>query len=152
MTKRRPPDARLAVARYVAEHSVPPVEPGDEEPANPGQPSADQRAQFAESATQQAVRRGEVDGLPGAGNPLPALGGVRDPPWWIRRKIEREHLTGLGPPALMLRTEDAGLDDRLDRLPTESAVREALEDFNARGREGRGRLPGGPPGVPPPRG
>src|SRR4051794_41794702 len=149
MTKRRPPDARLAVARYEAERAAPPAQPGDEEPSNPGQPTSDQRAQFVEIAIQQAMRRGDFDGLPGAGKPLPDLGAVRDPDWWIRRKIEREHLTGLGPPALMLRTEDAGLDDRLDGLPTESAVREALEDFNARVREARRQLLGGPPVITP---
>src|SRR4051794_1758715 len=147
MTKRRPPDARLAVARYEAERAAPPAQPGDEEPSNPGQPTSDQRAQFVEIAIQQAMRRGDFDGLPGAGKPLPDLGAVRDPDWWIRRKIEREHLTGLGPPALMLRTEDAGLCDRLDGLATESAVREALEDFNARVREARRQLLGGPPVI-----
>jgi hypothetical protein len=149
MTKRRPPDARLAVARYMAERAAPPEKAGDEEPANPGQPTADQHAQFVETVIQQAIRRGEFDDLPGAGKPLPGLGGVRDPDWWIRRKIEREHLTGLGPPALMLRTENAGLEDRLDGLPTETAVREALEDFNARVREARRQLLGGPPVITP---
>src|SRR4051812_26233791 len=129
MTKRRPPDARLAAARYVAEGATPPGTSGREDPEDTaGRPTADQRAQFVEIAIQQAMRRGEFDDLPGAGKPLRDLGGVRDPDWWIRKKIEREHLTGLGPPALMLRTEDARLDDRLDGLPTESAVREALED------------------------
>src|SRR5690349_16800135 len=86
------------------------------EEANPGQPTMEQRAQIVETSIQQAIRRGDFDNLPGAGKPLPGLTGTHDPDWWIRRKIEREQLTGLGPPALLLRTEDAELDAKLDRL------------------------------------
>ncbi|HEY8318798.1 MAG TPA: DUF1992 domain-containing protein [Amnibacterium sp.] len=156
-TNRRPPDSRLAAARYQAEH-VPPPDPDavpeperPEEEANTGQATMDQRAQYVEIAIQQALRRGDFDDLPGAGKPLPDLGGVRDPDWWIRRKIERENLTGLGPPALTLRGEAAGLQDRLDGLAVESAVREVLEDFNRRVREARRQLLGGPPVVTAPR-
>src|ERR1700712_4452519 len=131
MTKRPPPDRRLAAARYAIEREV----PDDEDPTDRGQVSSDQRAQAVEMAIQQAMREGAFDDLPGAGRPLADLGTVRDPDWWIRRKIERENLTGLGPPALTLRTEDAGLDERLDALPTERQVREVLDDFNHRVRE-----------------
>ena len=147
MTKRRPPDSRLAAARYALDREV----QGDEEPTDRGQISPDQRAQAVEIAIQQAMRRGEFDDLPGAGKPLADLGTVRDPDWWIRRKIERENLTGLGPPALTLRTEDARLSDRLDELPTEARVREALDDFNHRVREARRQLLGGPPVITRPR-
>lgn len=145
MTRRRPPDSRLAAARYSVERSAAEEQADDDAPADAGQPTPEQRGQAVEIAIQQAMRRGDFDGLPGAGRPLQDLGGVRDPDWWIRRKIERENLTGLGPPALTLRTEDAQLDDRLDALPTEDRVREALEDFNLRVREARRQLLGGPP-------
>jgi hypothetical protein len=147
MTKRRPPDSRLAAARYAIERDV----PDEEEPADRGQVNPDQRAQAVEVAIQQAMRRGDFDDLPGAGRPLSDLGTVRDPDWWIRRKIEREHLTGLGPPALTLRTEDARLDERLDELSTEDRVREVLDDFNHRVREARRQLLGGPPVITRPR-
>jgi hypothetical protein len=147
MTKRRPPDSRLAAARYAVERDV----ADDEEPSEGGQVSPDQRAQAVEIAIQQAMRRGDFDDLPGAGKPIHDLDSVRDPDWWIRRKIERENLTGLGPPALTLRTEDAQLDDRLDRLHTEAQVREVLDDFNKRVREARLQLLGGPPVVTRPR-
>jgi hypothetical protein len=111
----------------------------------------DQRAQMVEIAIQQAVRRGDFDDLPGAGEPLRDLNRVRDPDWWIRRKIERERLTGLGPPALTLRTEDAELHAKLDALGSERAVREHLEDFNRRVVEARRQLQGGPPVVTPTR-
>lgn len=151
MTTKRPSDARLAAARYEVERVVPPDPAPEEEASNTGQPTMDQRAQIVEIAIQQAQRRGDFDGLPGAGKPLTGLTAVRDPDWWIRRKIERENLTGLGPPALTLRAEDAGLQDRLDGIPSETAVREALEDFNRRVREARRQLLGGPPVVTPTR-
>lgn len=149
MTTDRPTDARLAAARYGLERAAVP-EP-DDEASNAGQPTMDQRAQIVEIAIQQAQRRGDFDALPGAGKPLTGLNAVRDPDWWIRRKIERENLRGLGPPALTLRTEDAGLQDRLDGIASETAVREVLEDFNRRVREARRQLLGGPPVVTPTR-
>ncbi len=150
MTTPRPSDPRLAAARYGVER-VDPGADGQEAAADPGAPTPDQRAQIVEVAVQQAIRRGDFDALPGKGRPLPDLGGVRDPDWWIRRKIERENLTGLGPPALTLRTEDAGLADRLDGIGGEAAVREVLEDFNRRVREARRQLLGGPPVITRPR-
>lgn len=116
-----------------------------------GRPSMDQRAHVIENAIQQAIRRGDFDDLPGAGKPLPGLTGTHDPDWWIRRKIEREKLTGLGPPALTLRTEHSELDATLDRLGSERAVREHLADFNRRVVAARRQLQGGPPVVTPTR-
>jgi hypothetical protein len=108
--------------------------------------SMGRRAQLVELRIQQAMRRGDFDDLPGAGKPLPTSA-THDPDWWIRRKIERERLTGLGPPALTLRSEDAALDGRLDALGSERAVREHLDDFNRRVVEARRQLLGGPPVV-----
>lgn len=153
MARRPPEDGRLSAARYAVEQALPPEQRAgdDDEPVDRGQASSDERAMAVEVAIQQAMRRGDFDGLPGAGRPLAGLDGVRDPNWWIRRKIEREQLTGLGPPALTLRTEDAQLDDRLDALHTEGQVREVLLDFNARVREARLQLLGGPPVLTKPR-
>jgi hypothetical protein len=151
MTKRRPPDSRLAAARYSIGRATPAGDEADEDPTDRGQITPDQREQAIEQAIQHAIRRGDFEGLPGAGKPIKDLGAVRDPDWWMRRKIEREGLTGLGPPALTLRTEDASLDERLDSLAAESAVREVLADFNHRVREARRQLLGGPPVVTRPR-
>jgi hypothetical protein len=117
------------------------------EPAASPAPTAADRAAYVETAIQQAMRRGEFDNLPGAGKPLPGLNGRYDPDWWIRRKIESEQLTGLGPPALALRTEDAALDDRLDGMHREQDVRAAIDEFNLRVKEARRQLLGGPPVV-----
>ncbi|WP_395244274.1 DUF1992 domain-containing protein [Agromyces sp. MMS24-K17] len=126
-------------------------EPTGREPTGrAGEPTAADRASYVEILVQQAIRRGDFDDLPGAGKPLEGLGGT-DPDWWIRRKIEREQLTGLGPPALLLRVEAAGLDDRLDGMHREQDVRDALADFNARVVAARRQLLGGPPVVTPTR-
>lgn len=149
MTGEKPrPDSRVAAARYRAERATPVEEEGREQDA-PRAPTTEDRAKFVEISLQQAIRRGDFDDLPGAGRPLPNLQQAHDPDWWIRRKIEREGLTGLGPPALTLRTEDAALDARLDGAPSEAAVRELLEDFNSRVVEARRQLLGGPPVITP---
>jgi Domain of unknown function (DUF1992) len=147
-------DSRLAVARYQVDRLTAETSPdASEEEAtdNAGQATMDQRAQFVEIAIQQAQRRGDFDNLPGAGKPLQSLRQPYDPNWWIRQKIEREKLTGLGPPALTLRTENAELDARLDGVASERVVREILSDFNGRIIEARRQLQGGPPVVTPTR-
>ncbi|TFC25207.1 DUF1992 domain-containing protein [Cryobacterium sp. TMT1-3] len=116
-----------------------------------GQSMMEARAQYVEMAIQQAIRRGEFDNLPGAGKPLANLDRGYDPDWWIRQKIESEKITGLGPPALTLRTENAELDARLDRAHSEAAVTEILNDFNSRVVAARRQLQGGPPVVTPTR-
>ena len=153
MAKKQRSDTRLDVARYqvdrlVSEEAA--VTGEDPKEADAGQASMDQRAQFVELTIQQAMRRGDFDNLPGAGKPLPNLN-VTDPDWWIKQKIENERITGLGPPALTLRSENASLDERLDAAASETAVREILHDFNARVINARRQLQGGPPVVTPTR-
>lgn len=123
-----------------------------EPPPVQGETTDAERALATEVAIQQAMRRGDFDDLPGAGKPLPGLGDVRhDPDWWMRRKIEREQLRGLGPPAYLLRTEDAEFSERLDALARPDEVRAMVEDFNARILEARRQLLGGPPVITRPR-
>ena len=121
----------------------------DDPPDTP--PGPRERAAYIETAIQQAIRRGDFDNLPGAGKPIEGLGEHDDPDWWIRRKIRDEQLTGLGPPALMLRIEHAEFDARLDALARESDVRDYVSDFNRRVIEARRQLLGGPPVVTPTR-
>jgi hypothetical protein len=105
------------------------------------------QAQWVELQVQQAMRRGEFDNLPGAGKPIPDLDAPHDPDWWLKRLIERERITGVLPPALALRTEDARMDETLDRETTPDGVRRVVEDFNARIVEARRQLQGGPPVI-----
>lgn len=149
-------DSRLNVARYQMKRMLPAEQREHPESAEPeqnhaGQSMMEARAQYVEMAIQQAIRRGEFDNLPGAGKPLANLEHGYDPDWWIRQKIEREKITGLGPPALTLRTENAELDARLDRAPSEAAVTGILNDFNSRVVAARRQLQGGPPVVTPTR-
>lgn len=142
-------DPREAAARYRARRDGEPDTEAEEQPT----PSltAENQHEYVETAIQLAIRRGDFDDLPGAGKPLTGLGVSHDPDWWIRRKIERENLTGLGPPALMLRVEDRELDAQLDLLGREDDVRAVLDDFNRRVIEARRQLLGGPPVVTRPR-
>jgi hypothetical protein len=154
MAKKDQGDARLNVARYQVDRLA--KEAGEELEAEPetdnaGQSMMEARAQYVEIQIQQAIRRGDFDNLPGAGKPIEDLGTTYDPDWWIRKKIERENITGLGPPALTLRTENAQLDDRLDATTSEEGVRALLDDFNRRVVTARRQLQGGPPVVTPPR-
>jgi hypothetical protein len=165
-------DPRLAAARYRVERLAREADgpahegPDADDPASPAgttgsassapqEPArgstAAERAAYVENAIQQAIRRGDFDNLPGAGKPLPGLSGHHDPDWWIKRKIESEKLTGLGPAALRLRVESAELAETLDAFTREEDVREAVEDFNRRVIEARRQLLGGPPVVTPTR-
>ena len=144
-------DPREAAARYRAQKQADERDEESRVATTPGAAAAIDRAAFIESAIQVAIRRGDFDDLPGAGKPIEGLGAHHDPDWWIRRKIETENLTGLGPPAIMLRTEDRELDDQLDLLGREDDVRSVLEDFNRRVIEARRQLQGGPPVVTAPR-
>jgi len=150
-----PDDPREAAARYrqERERQQHPELFGDEPaPASTPRPMTEtERWAYVETSLQQAIRRGEFDDLPGAGKPLEGLGDHHDPDWWIRRKIQTEQLTGLGPPALTLRVESARLRATLDDLNREEEVRELLEDFNRRVVEARRQLLGGPPVVTPTR-
>ena len=141
---------RYRFEKWQREEGIAPDPDEQDAAANPSAAraySAADRAAVVEMSIQQAIRRGDFDDLPGAGKPIPGLGQSHDPDWWIRRKIESEKLTGLGPPALTLRVEDRELDARLDELHHEREVREAVEDFNRRVIEARRQLLGGPPVV-----
>jgi hypothetical protein len=99
---------------------------------------------------QQAVARGDFDDLPGYGKPL-RLTDTDDPDWWVKGLVERENITGVLPPALQIRKDDAALDGQLDRLNTERQVREAVTEFNAAVRRALYSTWGDPPVVTSPR-
>jgi hypothetical protein len=94
-----------------------------------------------------AMAQGKFDNLKYAGKPIPGLGESYDPDWWVKGLIQREHLTGVGPKAILLRGEDAELDARLDTQYSEKQVRDLVEDFNARVIDARRQLQGGPPVI-----
>ena len=94
-----------------------------------------------------AMAQGKFDNLKYAGKPIPGLGEGYDPDWWVKGLIQRENITGIGPKAILLRTEDAELDTRLDAQYSEKQVRDLVEDFNARVIDARRQLQGGPPVI-----
>ncbi len=142
--------------------------PDDESPAQPA-PSGRERARDARTGTdaaasrvthqtqwvdlqiKRAMERGDFDDLPGQGKPLGDLGSLDDRDWWLKKLIEREHITGVLPAALQLRKDDTELDALLDTEGVERFVRRHVEDFNRRIVEARRQLQGGPPVVTPTR-
>ncbi|MBT2586614.1 DUF1992 domain-containing protein [Arthrobacter sp. ISL-95] len=94
-----------------------------------------------------AQKQGKFDNLKYAGKPIPDLGEHYDPDWWVKGLIQRERLSGIGPPAILLRIEDSELDAKLDQQYTEKQVWDILEDFNKRVVEARRQLQGGPPVI-----
>ena len=110
-----------------------------------------QQATWVDLQIRQAMERGDFDELPGLGKPIPDLDGKNDPDWWVKRMIEREKVTGVLPPALQVRKDDAELDGRLDALPSERQVRETVEEFNEAVRRARFQPLGGPPMITDPR-
>jgi hypothetical protein len=142
-----------AVARATREPPAtlePDAEPDEPDEKDPAHERIEQQALWVDHQVRAAMERGEFDDLPGAGKPL-RLPDRHDPDWWVKGLIEREKITGVLPPALALRKEDAELDAQLDRETTESGVRRLVEDFNRRVVEARRQLQGGPPVVTPTR-
>lgn len=101
----------------------------------------------AEYLVRDAMAQGKFDNLKYAGKPIPGLGDSYDPDWWVKGLIQREHISGLGPAAILLRAEDAELEAKLDTQYTEQQVRDLLQDFNRRVIDARRQLQGGPPVV-----
>jgi hypothetical protein len=104
-------------------------------------------AKRAEYLIRDAMAQGKFDNLKYAGKPIPGLGENYDPDWWVKGLIQRENLTGMGPKAILLRTEDAELDARLDAQYSEKQVRDIVQDFNKRVIDARRQLQGGPPVI-----
>lgn len=101
----------------------------------------------ADYLVRDAMAQGKFDNLKYAGKPIPGLGESYDPDWWVKGLLQRENIHGLGPPAILLRTEDAQLDGTLDAQYTEQQVRDLLQDFNRRVIDARRQLQGGPPVI-----
>lgn len=142
-------DARNRAARYRA--GIDPADEAEDETPRPRQRRPEDQTLWVDQQVRQAIARGEFDDLPLAGKPLPRSAYTRDPDWWVKQLIERERITGVLPPALALRTEDAELDDLLDTTGSPERARELVEEFNARVVEARRQLQGGPPVVTPTR-
>ena len=145
---------RAAVTRatgQVPEPEEPVADPRDDEEDDSPAQRMEQQALWVDLQVRRAMERGDFDNLPGAGKPIKGLGSTHDPDWWVKSLVERERITGVLPPALALRKEDAQLGTTLDRETTEEGVRRVVADFNRRVVEARRQLQGGPPVITPTR-
>jgi hypothetical protein len=104
---------------------------------------------LAEMQIRKAIGRGDFDDLPGRGRPLD-LPRHHDPDWWLKSLMKREGIVML-PPSIQLRKDDAALDERLDQLSNETAVRREIDQFNKEVIRARYQLPAGPPLITMPR-
>jgi hypothetical protein len=94
----------------------------------------------------EAAERGEFDNLPGAGKPLPDHGRDYEDDWWVKDWLQREGATaGVIPPTLALRREVEDLDEIVDRLKSETEVRDRVAGLNERITKARVGLMDGPP-------
>jgi hypothetical protein len=150
--ERRLRRARITAATgQVPEPDEPVDERADDEDDDAPAQRMEQQALWVDMQVRKAMERGEFDNLPGAGKPIKGLGSTHDPDWWVKSLVEREKITGVLPPALGLRKEDAELDGVIDREGSEEGVRRVVKDFNRRVVEARRQLTGGPPVVTPTR-
>ncbi|MFI7657792.1 DUF1992 domain-containing protein [Micromonospora parva] len=85
-----------------------------------------------EAKIQGAIQRGEFDGLPGTGKPIPGRGTPYDEAWWIKSFLEREALPSdlLLPTSLQLRRRIEQVPDEVRDLPTEQSVRDFVGQLN----------------------
>jgi hypothetical protein len=96
---------------------------------------ADPMSRFESLVDQQirsAQERGEFDNLPGMGKPLPGWGSQDDEQWWLKNYLRREGLStgALLPTSLRLAREIERLPEKVRDLPSEQAVREAVDELN----------------------
>ncbi|GAA3641597.1 DUF1992 domain-containing protein [Lentzea roselyniae] len=93
----------------------------------------------------EAQERGEFDGLPSAGKPLPGAGEPLEEDWWIRKKVrEEEGTTGL-PSSLVLRREAETAKARALAAETDTEARAIIEAMNAKVLDALRKPLSGPP-------
>ena len=91
------------------------------------------------------MERGEFDDLPGQGKPLRL--DDRDPNWWVKGMLEREHLRMPLPTSLALRREASEIDETVADARDEAAVRALVDDLNERILDSHRRRVDGPPVI-----
>lgn len=99
---------------------------------------------WVDKVVNDARERGELDGLPGAGKPLPDLDKPHDELWWVRKKLRDEGVSYL-PPALALRKQKEETLALVATARSEERVRELLSGLNDAIRELNRRPSVGPP-------
>jgi hypothetical protein len=84
---------------------------------------------LAEERIQAAQAEGQFDHLPGFGKPIPGIDEPHDELWWVKEKLKREQLSSL-PPALAIRLDVEKTLALIEKLPSETEVRQAVSVLN----------------------
>jgi hypothetical protein len=96
-----------------------------------------------EQRIREAQESGAFDDLPGAGKPLPGRGQPYDENWWLREFVRRETQAASPEAVTAVRAEIEALPAAVDRLASEAAVRDHVDELNSRivrARRGRDDL------------
>ena len=104
----------------------------------PRRPLPSPRSERLESALEEAMRRGDFDDLPGAGEPLD-LPDTHDPDWWITQRladgdVDRDALL---PVVMLLRREFDRREDTFAAMTSAQEVREYAQDYTRRVHQDR---------------
>ena len=95
-----------------------------------------------------AEKRGEFDGLPGEGKPIPDLDDPYDENWWLKKFLKREGLSLL-PDSLELRRTIERELQRIARLSSERRVRREAARLNETIARVNASAPRGPASTTP---
>ncbi|GAB2834816.1 DnaJ family domain-containing protein [Lentzea nigeriaca] len=93
----------------------------------------------------EAEERGEFDGLPSAGKPLPGAGEPLEEDWWLKKKVREEEGTAGLPPSLVLRKEAETAKARALAAATDGEARAIIEAMNAKILDALRKPLSGPP-------
>mgnify|MGYP001245501349 CR=1 FL=1 len=85
----------------------------------------------AEAQLREAAERGDFDGLPGMGKPIPGIGEPYDELWWVKSMLKREGLQ-VHAGGLDLRCDVERGIERALAAPTEEGARAVLAALNRR--------------------
>ena len=106
-------------------------------------PLAEPFETFVDRQIREAREAGELDNLPGEGQPLAGLDDPPDEMWWVKAKLRREDLSFV-PDAIAIRRELEALLATLPGMPEDKA-RELLVALDARIRKMNATVTSGPP-------
>jgi hypothetical protein len=101
---------------------------------------------FAEIQIRKAREEGFFDDLPGKGKPLENLRDAYDPLWWAKKMVKREGVSVL-PASLAIRKTVESEMKRIETLPSEAKVREAVGELNEKIRAANRASVSGPPST-----
>ena len=99
---------------------------------------------WIEAQIRVAMENGAFDNLPGAGKPLPNLGEVYDPLWWVKQLAQREQISMLPPSLELLRKVETELAT-IDKLHDEATARRRVAALNVEIAKVNATVVEGPP-------